>query len=235
MNQIKFLRFLFVAIISLLGHSFYAYAQNPINKYGLKVISNYQDYQTSINTDSSNTLLNIATYIPDIVLDIKYATTDNFLKAKVYDGSYAFARKPVVEALIKVQNELKKQGYGLKIFDAYRPYQATVQFYEKIQDSVFVAAPWRGSRHNRACAIDLTIVKLKNGKELKMPTKFDDFTNKAHTDYMKLPKKRIQNRELLISIMEKYGFKVYEGEWWHFDFNGWEKFDLMDISFKELK
>jgi len=233
MQNMKRLQKLMVLLL-VSGFSFGIYAQSTPNKYGLKVINSYKDYQNSVSNDSANSLLNLVKYIPGIVLDIRYATKNNFLKEAVYPGSYAFARKPVVEALIKIQSELKTKGYGLKIFDAYRPYQITDYFYEKVKDTVFVAAPWKGSRHNRGCAVDLTLISLKDGKELQMPTPYDDFTEKAYPNYMKLPKKAIKNRSYLISVMEKHGFKVYSAEWWHFDFNGWQNFDLMDISFKDL-
>jgi zinc D-Ala-D-Ala dipeptidase len=220
--------------VLLVGFHIAINAQESFNKYGIKVISDYNEYMKSVLADSANELLNIAKHVPGVVLDIKYATKDNFLKVPAYSGPYAFARKPVVEALVSVQAELKRMGYGLKVYDAYRPYQVTVYFYEKIRDTVFVAAPWKGSKHNRGCAVDVSLVSLKTGTELKMPTKFDDFTSKAHISYMKLPKAKIQNRELLISVMERHGFKVYEAEWWHFDFKGWNTYDLMDIAFEKL-
>jgi D-alanyl-D-alanine dipeptidase len=122
----------------------------------------------------------------------------------------------------------------LKVIDAYRPYKATVYFYEKVRDSVFVSVPWKGSRHNRGCAVDVSIVTFKTGKEIEMPTGFDDFSVKAHPDYMKLSGKVLKNRSQLITIMKKHGFTVYPAEWWHFDYQGWEKYALMDVSFESL-
>jgi D-alanyl-D-alanine dipeptidase len=210
------------------------HAQEKANKYGLTVVSGYADYLKKVAADSSNILMSINKNVPGVVLDIKYATKDNFVKEAVYNLPLAFARKPVVEALAKVQAELKKEGLGLKIWDAYRPYSVTCLFYEKTQDSVYTAAPWKGSRHNRGCAVDLTIINLKTGKELKMPTPYDDFTDKAHPDYMKLPGEVLHNRNLLATVMKKYGFSVYPSEWWHFDYRGWENFELIDISFEQL-
>lgn len=100
-------------------------------------------------------------------------------------------------------------GLGLKIYDAYRPYKVTVYFYEKLQDSVFLAVPWRGSRHNRGTTVDLTLIDLKSGKELKMPTRYDAISPKAHINFKKLPSKVIRNRNLLLNTMQKHGFKVY--------------------------
>jgi D-alanyl-D-alanine dipeptidase len=224
----------FTTILLALVVSFSSNAQKSDNKYGLKVIKANQEYHKTILIDSSNILLNIKQSIPDIKLDIKYATKDNFIGEAVYKLPLAFARKPVVQALAKIQKELEKQGLGIKIWDAYRPYAITELFYEKTHDTMYVAVPWKGSRHNRGCAIDLTLIDLKTGKELDMPTPFDDFTVKAHPDFMQLDKKILANRTFLISIMEKYGFTVYNSEWWHFDYRGWEKFDLMDIPFESL-
>jgi D-alanyl-D-alanine dipeptidase len=224
-----FITFLFVFVVSS-----FSYAQKSDNKYGLKVIKDYQEYHKTVLADSSNILLNIKQLIPNITLEIKYATKDNFIGEAVYKLPLAFARKPVVEALAKIQKELEKQGLGIKIWDAYRPYTITDLFYERTHDTMYVSVPWKGSRHNRGCAIDLTLIDLKTGKELEMPTPFDNFTNKAHPDFMQLTKNILANRSFLISIMEKYGFTVYNSEWWHFDFRGWEKFDLMDIPFESL-
>ena len=124
---------------------------------------------------------------------------------------------------------------GLKIFDAYRPYRVTIIFYEKVKDTVFVASPYRGSRHNRGAAVDLTLINLRSGRELKMPTAFDDFTKKAHANYSKLPRSVIRNRELLKSVMLKNGFEVYADEWWHYDYKGWRDHPVLDLSFEELE
>ncbi|SMO40580.1 M15 family metallopeptidase [Solitalea koreensis] len=204
------------------------------NKYGLKVVSDVEVYKQQVAKDSSNELVEIKKCIPNIVLDIRYATSNNFMEEPVYTTVAAFTRLPVVRALQKIQHELNKQGLGLKIFDAYRPYSVTVAFFEKKKDSVFLALPSKGSRHNRGCAIDLTIVKLKNGKELKMPTPYDSFSTKAYADCADLPKNVIKNRELLKSIMSKYGFTVYKEEWWHYDYNGWKAFDHTDLTFEQL-
>jgi D-alanyl-D-alanine dipeptidase len=110
----------------------------------------------------------------------------------------------------------------------------TVKFYEVAHDTNFVADPRKGSRHNRGCAIDLTIINLKTGKELDMPTGFDSFSVKAAADYQNLPKAELTNRELLRRVMEAHGFKIYRTEWWHYDFNGWQNYPLLDIPFSEI-
>lgn len=201
--------------------------------YGLTPVT-HEGYQQSVKANPENELVNLEKFIPGIVLDIRYATTNNFTGEKIYNLSKAYSRKPVAEALKKAQEEYKKSGVGIKIYDAYRPYSATVKFYEVYRDTTYVASPYKGSRHNRGCALDMTLIDLKTGKELKMPTEYDSFKKEAWpTSPVKDPEAR-KNRALLIAVMEKHGFKVNASEWWHFDFIGWQKFDVMDIDFEML-
>lgn len=203
-------------------------------RYGLKP-QTYREYIAALANNPALELVDLEKFIPGLVLDIRYATNNNFTGEKIYDEAKAFARKPVAEALLRVQNELKQQGLGIKVFDGYRPYRATVRFYEVYKDTTYVASPYRGSRHNRGCALDLTIVNLKTREELEMPTGYDSFKKEAWPSTpVKDPVVR-KNREMLINIMEKHGFKVNGSEWWHFDFIGWKKFDVMDIDFAELQ
>lgn len=192
-------------------------------------------YLADIKAHPGTRLVEIKKYIPDIALDIRYATTNNFMQHKMYDEARAFARLPVVLALKQVQADLKKKGLGLKIFDGYRPYAITVKFYEQARDTNFVADPRKGSKHNRGCALDLTVIDLKTGKELEMPTGFDSFQKRAYSTYMDLPKIEINNRAILKAAMEAHGFHEIPTEWWHFDFNGWEKYPLLDIPFDQIK
>ena len=208
-----------------------AFAQNP---YGLVVISDYQAYKETVKVNKENQLVEIKKAIPSVVLDIRYATKNNFMEQVMYNQARAFARKPVVDQLKNIQAILKTKGFGLKIYDAYRPYAITVAFYQKASDKNFVANPAKGSKHNRGCAIDLSLVDLKSGKELPMPTPYDSFSPAAAPDFLNLPPEVIKNRNFLIATMEANGFKVIANEWWHFDFNGWQNFDLMDIPFKKL-
>ena len=137
--------------------------------------------------DSSRLLIDLEKFIPGIKLDVRYATKNNFFGAAVYEVEKAFLRLPAAKALKKVQQELNKKGLGLKIFDAYRPYSVTVKFYEKYPDTNFVASAWKGSLHNRGCAVDLTVIDLKSGEEIEMPTEYDDFTERAGINYSNLP------------------------------------------------
>jgi len=192
-------------------------------------------YKQQIKAHPETRLVEIKKYIPGIVLDIRYATTNNFTHHQMYREAKAFARLPVVLALKDVEADLKTRGLGIKIYDAYRPYAITVKFYEVAHDTNFVADPRKGSKHNRGCAIDMSLINLKTGKELDMPTGFDSFSREAAANYPDLPKQEIANRELLKSIMSAHGFKVVPGEWWHYDFNGWAKYPLLDIPFSEIQ
>jgi len=200
----------------------------------LTVIRDTAIYNTQVNEHPENQLVEIVDFVPDIKLDIRYATKNNFTGEVIYNSPKAFARQPVAKALSIVQKSLRKQGLGLVVFDAYRPYSATVKFYEIYKDTNYVASPWSGSRHNRGAAVDVSLIDLNTGEELQMPTPFDDFTETAHPNYNNLPSNVIRNRELLKTIMQNHGFRVYPYEWWHYDFVGWEAYDLMDIPFEDL-
>lgn len=204
------------------------------NKYGLTTMK-LEEYKMSVKTNPDNELVNLAEVIPGIALDIGYATTNNFTGKKIYTLARAYARKPVAEALKRIQADLQKQGLALKIFDGYRPYSATVMFYETYHDTTYVASPYRGSRHNRGCALDLTLIDLKTGKELQMPTEWDSFKKEAWPTTPVADPAIRKNRKTLIDAMEKHGFKVNASEWWHFDFVGWQKYAVMDIDFEELE
>ena len=222
--------FLFIVLTSLSSCA----QKNAQNPYGLTVISDYKAYRTDYKTNPNNELIDIKKEIPSVVLDIRYATKNNFMKQVMYKQARAFARKPVVMQLKKIQAFLKEKGYGLKIFDAYRPYAITIAFYEKASDKNFVASPAKGSKHNRGCAVDLTIIDLKTGKDVPMPTPYDSFAPEAAPHFENLPQAIIKNRDFLIATMQANGFKVIYNEWWHFDFNGWQDYDLMDIPFEKL-
>lgn len=226
----KNLVFLFLLSISLTSCA-QSDAQNP---YGLTVVSDFKTYQANYKLHPDQALVEIKKEIPSIVLDIRYATKNNFMQQVMYKQARAFARRPVVEQLKKIQAQLNKQGFGLKIFDAYRPYAITVAFYQKASDKNFVANPAKGSKHNRGCAVDLTLIDLKTGKELPMPTPYDSFAPEAAPHFENLPAEVIKNRDFLIATMQANGFKVIYNEWWHFDFNGWQNYDLMDIPFEKL-
>ncbi|RYY36991.1 MAG: D-alanyl-D-alanine dipeptidase [Sphingobacteriaceae bacterium] len=219
--------------IALLFLQITVFAQ-PYKYIDSSKISATEKYRQQIKFQPEKALVDIEAAIPGIVLDIRYATTNNFTNQQVYKQAKAFARQPVVQALNKVQAELKNKGLGLKIYDAYRPYAITVKFYEIAKDTTFVADPRKGSRHNRGCAIDLTLIDLKTGKELDMPTAYDSFSKEAAAGYTNLSSQKLANRKLLRTVMEQHGFKIYPSEWWHYDFIGWEQFSLLDVPFEAL-
>ncbi len=219
-------------LLALVLLSCYTQAQN---KYGLHATT-LTEYKASIKSNPEKELIELENVIPGIVLDIRYATKNNFTGAKVYNLARAYARKPVAEALKKAQADFNQLGYGIKIYDAYRPYSATVKFYELMKgDTTYVANPYKGSRHNRGCALDMTIINLKSKQELKMPSDYDAMQKESWPSTPIVDPTVRKNRDTLIAVMEKNGFKVYVTEWWHFDFVGWEKFEVMDIDFEELK
>lgn len=174
-------------------------------------------------------LVDIRTVNPNIRLDIRYATANNFLKRKLYSKAKCALRSSVAQKLALVQTDLEKIGLGLKVYDCYRPLSVTKQMWEFLPDPNYVANPSRGSRHNRGAAVDLTLVD-RTGKELEMPTPYDDFTTKAHRDYAGGSTQSRKNRQLLEDAMKKQGFVGITTEWWHFDSEDWQKFAILDVS-----
>jgi D-alanyl-D-alanine dipeptidase len=167
------------------------------------------------------------------VVDIKYATKDNFTKKVIYSSAKCIINKNTAVKLIKANNEFKKIGYRIKIYDAYRPYSAQKILWDAASDKSFVANPKNGSNHNRGAAVDLTLVD-KYGKDVSMPSGYDEFTKRAKLDYKDCPKEQINNRELLGKIMVKCGFNRIKSEWWHFDDTDAKKYPVLDIPFSSF-
>ena len=211
-----------------------AQVATPYEKH-IKVIRSVDAFQEAVNQNPEDELVDIEQYVPGIKLDIRYATANNFTGEQIYTQPKAFVRRPVAEALKNVQESLSKQNLGLLVYDAYRPYAATVKFYEVYHDTTFVASPFSGSRHNRGAAVDVSLINLTTGKELEMPTGYDSFSDTAAPAFSDLPESVKVNRALLIQVMNDNGFTVYPSEWWHFDYQHWEKFELMDLSFEQLE
>ena len=203
-------------------------------KYGLATISTMEAYQQLVAKDSLQEIVALDKFIPGIRLDIRYATSNNLMHRPMYRIAAAFLRLPAAEALRAIQAALRPMGYGLKIYDGYRPYRVTVAFYEAYHDTAFVASPYTGSRHNRGCAVDLTLIDLRTGAELFMPTPYDAFTKQAAALYPGAPEKARKNRQILQDVMLKHGFVIYPDEWWHFDFAGYQRYPVMDIPFETL-
>lgn len=226
---------LILLILSFCLQCFYGYAQDSLNKYGLYIISSAEKLMQTIKADSNKSFVRIKDYVPGVVLDIKYATTQNVFYEQLYKKSHAFTRLPVAKALRDVQAELKQHGVGIKIYDAYRPYSVTCRMWELLPDTIYMGKPWKGSKHNRGIALDLTLVDLKTKKELAMPTPFDALVYASHPDFMGLPDSVIQNRKLLIDVMSKHGFAVDLVEWWHFNYTGGLNYELLNIPFTSIE
>lgn len=230
-SQIKIL----LAALFFLNANISPAQDSVLNKYGLWVVKDVKTYQSTVNKNPEKRMVDVRSFIPDIILDLRYATTNNFMHKKLYPPiTTTYLRLPAAKALQQVQNDLKEEGLALKIFDAYRPYSVTEKMWEPIQDERYVADPKKGSGHNRGGAVDLTIVDLKTNKELPMGTDFDNFTDSAHQTFTALPLQILQNRYLLKRVMEKHGFKALETEWWHFYLSNLNDFELLDIPFKKL-
>jgi D-alanyl-D-alanine dipeptidase len=173
---------------------------------------------------------------PSIKLDIRYATSNNFLSTPMYSEARAFMQRPAAEALVRAHHELKKQGYGLLIHDAYRPWYVTKMFWDATPDDkkIFVADPKEGSKHNRGCAVDLTLYDLKTGQAVQMPSGYDEMSERAYADYKGGTAEQRERREILRRAMEKEGFTVYPQEWWHFDYKDWKEYPVMNVRFEEM-
>jgi D-alanyl-D-alanine dipeptidase len=201
------------------------------------VIFKMKEYESQVEKDSTKRMIELKSRIPGIVYDLRYATTNNFMHRRMYpeNTTLTYLRLPVANALANVQEELNKSGRGLKIFDAYRPYSVTVKFWELVKDERYVANPAKGSGHNRGIAVDLTIINLKDGSELNMGTGFDNFSDTAHHDFNQLSKEVLENRKLIRTTMEKWGFRLFESEWWHYFWPEVNRYEILDIDFKKLR
>ncbi|MSQ94526.1 MAG: serine hydrolase [Gemmataceae bacterium] len=182
-------------------------------------------------------LVDLETLDKAIKLDVRYASANNFLGTPFYTSSKAFLQRPAAEALLKVHKELAEQGYGLLIHDAYRPWYVTKMFWDATPDKLhhFVADPQQGSRHNRGCAVDLTLYDLKTGKTIEMPGGYDEMTDRSYADYLGGTGLQRWHRDLLRRAMEKHGFRVYYAEWWHFDYRDWRLYPILNTRFEDLK
>src|SRR5436305_7831965 len=173
---------------------------------------------------------------PTIKLDIRYATANNFLGRPVYSEARAFLQRPAAEALRRAHRTLRKQGYGLVIHDGYRLWSVTKIFWDATPEDkkIFVADPAKGSRHNRGCAIDLSMFDLKTGKTVEMPSGYDEMSERSHITYAGGSNEARQRRELLRAAMEHEGFAVYEPAWCHYDYKDWASAPILNISFSDI-
>lgn len=181
-------------------------------------------------------LVELVTLDTSIHLDVRYATTNNFMGARFYDEPRAFLQRPAAEALARVNARLRPLGYGLLVFDAYRPWYVTRMFWDATppHQREFVADPANGSRHNRGAAVDLTLYELATGRAVEMPSGYDEFSPRAHATYAGGTARARNNRELLRRTMEAEGFAVYDPEWWHFDHASWRRYPVLNLTFDRI-
>jgi len=181
-------------------------------------------------------LVDLTSLSKSIKLDIRYASTNNFTGAVFYKQPKAFMQRPAAEALVRVHRRLKKSGFGLLIHDAYRPWHVTKMFWDATPAEMkdFVANPANGSRHNRGCAVDLTLYDLATGKPIQMVAGYDEFSNRSFPLYPGGTTRQRWHRDFLRRSMEAEGFSVYEYEWWHFDFKDWKKYRIGNQTFEEI-
>jgi len=185
----------------------------------------------------SSDLVELVKLDPTIKLDIRYATTNNFVGKAVYSEPRAFMQRPAAEALVAAHQWLKEQGYGLLVYDAYRPWTVTKLFWDITPPGkrAFVADPSIGSKHNRGCAVDLSLFDLRTGHEIELPSAYDDMTERAFVTYSGGTTEQRQRRDLLRKAMEREGyFFVYPEEWWHYDFKDFRDYAIQDIAFPEI-
>ena len=168
-----------------------------------------------------------------IVVELKYATRDNFLQDTLYSANICLLRRAVAERLVKVHRSLQQRGFGLKIWDGYRPLSVQKKMWEKMPDPSYVANPQRGSNHNRGAAVDVTLVDL-NGNELEMPTEFDDFSRRARSDYLFVSDPVKKNRTILQDAMRAQGFQTTSSEWWHFNDKDCKKYSVLDFPLEKF-
>lgn len=182
-------------------------------------------------------LVEVAKLDPTIKLDIRYATDNNFMSAAFYSSQRAFLQKPAAEALARAHRKIKKHGFGILIYDAYRPWHVTKMFWDATPPDLknFVANPKSGSRHNRGTAADVTLYDLKTGKPVDMTSGFDEFSSRAYPDFTGGTSLQRWHRDILIALMKEEGFTVNSCEWWHFDYKGWEQYPVMNVTFEKIR
>lgn len=202
----------------------------------LPVERSFKKYKRELRQFPYLEMIELKSRIPSIIYELRYASRNNFMQRFMYPaGTHTtYLRQPAADSLVKVQEELRAEGIGIKVFDAYRPYSVTQHFWELVKDERYVANPAKGSHHNRGTAVDLTLIDLRSGNELDMGTGFDNFSDTAHHNFRHLPETVLQNRAKLKNIMSKYGFAALSTEWWHYTYQSPVKFPVLDIPFKKL-
>jgi zinc D-Ala-D-Ala dipeptidase len=181
---------------------------------------------------SPREIIDMSEIIPGLKTDVKYATKENFVKQKLYTVGKAYGSLTMTQTLKEVSDSLAKIGIGIKIFDAFRPRIVQWLLWEIEPNPTFVADPRSGSQHNRGSAVDLTLYNLKTGQELSMPSPYDEFSERAGHNFQNLPDSIKANRKLLKDVMVKFGFEVYDSEWWHYNHTISKKYKLNDFQMR---
>lgn len=179
-------------------------------------------------------LVEIRSINPNIQIDLKYATSDNFCGRPLYSVERCFLRREVAEKLSRVQEELESMNLGLLVWDGYRPHSVQYMMWEVSPTPGYVGNPERGSKHNRGAAVDLTIFDPQQQGPVRMPTPYDEFSGRAHANAVIADKVAVKNRNLLQTLMKKHGFQTIRTEWWHFDAVGWNRFDIANVPIEDL-
>jgi len=182
-------------------------------------------------------LVELTALDPGIKLDIRYATDRNFVGRPVYPEARAFLQRPAAEALVRAHRALREKGYGVLVFDGYRPWAVTKLFWDLTPPAQreFVADPRKGSKHNRGCAVDLSLYDLATGREVEMPSAYDEMSPRAYPRYAGGTPAPRERRDLLRAAMEREGFTVEPNEWWHFNHRDWRQYPILDVPFAELR
>jgi D-alanyl-D-alanine dipeptidase len=183
-------------------------------------------------------LVELVALDPTLRLDVRYATGRNFTRRPVYTQARAFLQRPAAEALVRAHRALAAQGFGILVFDGYRPWRVTRLFWDvtprALRRAGFVADPRKGSRHNRGCAADVSLFERASGAEVEMPSGYDEMSERAAADFRGGSPPARQRRDLLRAAMEAEGFRVLTEEWWHFDYRDWKLYPILDVPFEEL-
>ena len=199
------------------------------------LIRTVPEFTKSVAGNDAKQMVDLARFIPGIVIRMPYATTGNFTGIRLYPKEQALLRRAPAVALFRVQQELRKKGYGLLLYDAYRPFSVTCTMWRKAKDRHYVANPWKASKHNRGTAVDISLVRLATGAPLNMGTGFDCFADSAHHNFKNLPPDALANRDLLTTTLLKAGFTLVPNEWWHYNWPDPDNlFEALNLSFDSI-
>jgi CubicO group peptidase (beta-lactamase class C family)/D-alanyl-D-alanine dipeptidase len=217
------------------GKTFRLTPARPVAELRAEALAAKPPVETGLRRPSD--LVELSTLDSTIRFDIRYATTNNFISTPMYQQARAFLQRPAAEALLRAHRALATQGFGLLIHDAYRPWYVTKMFWDATPESgkIFVADPSQGSRHNRGAAVDLTVYDRRTGRPVEMVSGYDEFSNRAFPDYPGGTSRQRFDRELLRRAMEAEGFRVYDAEWWHFDYQDWRLYPIGNQTFDQIR